>query len=283
MRPRSRKRWFVAIAGLALAVLLVCAALWRLTHNEFADQIQSIGGRYRSEVVDSRMSALMKVLQWQQPTTFHWIDLEGSEADDAWLAAHRDEIARQSDLCLFLRESRVTTTGLAALDGLENIDYLDLTGTMLEDRSIQTIVSLPRVVQLYIARTGISDSGLAGLSRSPHLVFLGIDRTQATDEGVAGLVTCPKLSGLSVLDADDECVTRLSGFAQIQYLHLQGNQVTGDSLSVLKQMQVLKGLSLYDTAFSEAELAELRQALPNCAVQQLSTSQIEAMREASWE
>lgn len=283
MRPRTRKRWFLAIAGLALAVLLVCAALWRLTHNEFADQIQSIGGRYRSEVVDSRMSALMKVLQWQQPTTFHWIDLEGSEADDAWLTAHRDDIARQSDLSLFLRDARVSTDGFAALNGLENIHTLDLTGTPLDDTATETIVTLPRVVQLYIGHTGITDSALAGLSRSPPLVFLCIDRTQATDEGIAGLATCPKLSALRVLDADDECVARLASFAQIRRLYLQGDQVTADSLSILKQMQVLKGLALYDTSFSEAELAELRQALPNCTVQQLSTTEIDAMRDAAWE
>ena len=279
----SRKRWLI-IAGLLLVVVCgLAGALRWLTHDEFQAEVQSVGGRYRSEVVDSRSTAFMKALNRQALTVFHWIDLEGSQADDAWLRSHRDDIRRQTHLFLFLRNSRITTKGLAALEGLDNLQGLDLTGTPLDDTAIDILATLPNAPQLYIGRTGISDSALAGLSRSPYLSFLCIDGAQATETGIAGLATCPRLNGVWILDADDKCLLRLTSLGGLTYLHLQGDQLTAESLPFLKQLSGLQLLTLFDTTFSDDELAELRQALPKCTVQQLDSARLTEARESSWE
>lgn len=283
MRVFSRNRWLVFTGLLLVVVCGIAGALKWLTHDEFRAEVQSVGGRYRSEVVDSRSTAFMKVLNRQSPTVFHWIDLDGSEADDAWLRSHRDDILRQTHLFLFLRNSRITTKGLAALEGLDNLQGLDLTGTPLDDTAIDILATLPNAPQLYIGHTGISDSALAGLSRSPYLSFLCIDGAQATETGIAGLATCPHLNGVWIVDANDESVALLPSLVRLQYLHLQGDQLTADSLRLLKQLSGLQLLTLFDTTFSDDELAELQQALPQCTVQQLDAARLEEARESSWE
>src|SRR5262249_33597255 len=136
--------------------------------------------------------------------------------------------------------------------------------------------------QLYISRTGISDTAVAKLAASPCLGFLTIDRTQATETGIAGLAKCPVLAGLWIDDADNDCVVRLSKLPHLQHLYLRGRDVTADSLPVLKQLR-LDVLVLYDTSLNEADIAELKLALPNCTIQQMEYSTLEAMRDASWE
>jgi len=280
--PR-RFRWSrLLAAGVAVLIVVGVASRW-WPRDSFVAEIERIGGRYRQQLIDGHFRAFLKVVHRQPLTVYHWIDLEKSQADDAWLRAHREDIQKQSDLCLFIGTPRITTDGLAELRGLENIDVLDATGMPLEDSSVETFVSLPRLIQLYIAHTGISDKALAGLATSPHLVFLAIDRTQATEAGIDGLKTCPVLSGLWILDADDDCVARVATFGRLTSLTLQGKDLHLESLLQLKSLPSLETLSLYDTKLTDAELNQLRQALPGCTIQQLESKKIQEMREASWE
>jgi hypothetical protein len=280
--PRRLRGLRVLAAGVAVVVVIGAASRW-LPSDSFVAEIERIGGRSRQQIIDARMTAFLKLIHRQPLTVYHWIDLERSQADDAWLLAHREDIQRQSDLCLFVRNPRITTDGIAELRGLENIDVLDVTGMPLENSAVETFVSLPRLIQLYIAHTGISDTALAGLATSPHLVFLSIDRTQATEAGIDGLKTCPVLSGLWILDADDDCVAHVATFSRLTSLALQGDQFTIESLAGLKSLQHLKVLSLFDSKFTDAELSQLRQALPGCTIQQMESKKIEEIREASWE
>ena len=185
-------------------MVLLCAggAWWWHAHN-FGNPVRRAGGRYRFVNLDSRTAAFFRFLNGREPRISHYVDFEGSDVDDEWLHAHRDRIARLSDLVLFLRETHVTGDGLSELRGMQNLTFLDLTGTPLTDADIAHVVTLPRVVKLYIGRTGISDSALAGLAQMPNLAFVCIDSTQATPQGIAGLATCPKVEALTLLDAAD--------------------------------------------------------------------------------
>lgn len=280
--PRRRFRWLRIATAVVVALLALGVTLRWLARDPFAAEVERIGGRYRQEVIESGFDAFMKALQREPLTVFHWIDLEHSRADDAWLAAHRDSIQRKSHLSLFVGNARVTAEGLAALRGLENMHSLDLTGTAVEEIAVETVVELPNLVALYISHTGIPDAALAGLSRSPHLVFVCIDARQATDAGINGLLTCPKLESLWIRDADDASAARLARFKRLTSLVLQGADVTAAAFPALKELQGLRVLTFFDTDLSEVELAELRQALPGCTVQQLDYEKVEAISESSW-
>src|SRR5690349_3961718 len=94
-----RRRWRLpAVVGLWVFVVVV-ASLW-LTYDSLPGAVRSIGGRYREESTASGVQAVLKLIYREPVRDYQSIDLEHSRADDAWLAAHRDQIARQSNVTL---------------------------------------------------------------------------------------------------------------------------------------------------------------------------------------
>lgn len=282
---RLRRTWIRLLLATSCVVILLCGggAWWWTSRPDFCDEVRLAGGRYRSEMMTTRTAAFFGYLSGRQPTVYHWIEFTGGDVDDEWLRAHHEEIAQTSDLVLTLRETRVTGEGLSTLRGLPNVIYLDLTGTPLTDADLPHIVTLPRLPQVYVGRTGISGAALSVLSQMPNLVHLCIDSTQATPEGMAGLETCPNLNSLTLLDADDESVAHVAQLQRLKFVMLAGENVTGDSLPVLKQMQNLQLLTFYDADLSDEEVEELQLALPGCTVQQMSSEVLEQLRESQWE
>ncbi len=65
----------------------------------------------------------------------------------------------------------------------------------------------------------------------------------------------------------DRPTGRLPGLTNLQHLKLHGTRVTGDGLVHLRSMTQLEWLSLGGNQVSDAGLAELKQALPNCQVE----------------
>lgn len=279
---RKRRRWLLAIAAVVSVFAMPAAGLWWLSRDRLKAEVIAIGGRYRCVEETGMAVAFRWATRWEHPHVMHRIDIGHSRADDAWLQSHANDLRQSNQLVLFLRESRVTAQGLAVLNDVQNLQFLDLSGTPLDNSAVDTLAGFPTLVNLWIAHTGISDSALAGLARAPHLVLLVIDARQATDAGLAGLRTCPHLQHLRIVDADNECVARLVGFEDLTALDLQGERIDADSLPVLKQMQSLHSLTLIDTQFSDGEVSELRQALTGCRIYQQKSSEIEAQREAGW-
>jgi hypothetical protein len=264
-------------AACVLVLLCLGGAWWWISRPEFGDEVRRAGGRYRSEMVDSPTMAFFRFLGGRQPKVYHWIDFEGSDVDDRWLHAHREDVARCTILVLFLRETRVTGQGLSTLHGMRNLTFLDLTGTPLTD------ADLPTTVQLHIGRTGISGSALAGLSQTPKLVHLSIDSTQATPEGIAGLATCPRLSSLTLIDAEDESVEQVAQLKRVQNLIVAGKEVTAASLPALKRLPGLQSLTIYGSDLSDDDLQDLQQSLPGCRVGTFPLEVLDRARESVWE
>lgn len=286
--PRSR--WMrrplmrLLLATTCIAILLCGGgAWWWMSRPDFGDEVRRAGGRYRSELMTTPTAAIFGYLSGRRPMVFHWIEFNGGDVDDEWLRAHHDEIAQTTDLILRLRETHVTGEGLSTLRGLQNVIYLDLTGTPLTDADLAHVVTLPRLPQILVGRTGISDAALAGLSQMPNLVHLCIDATQATPVGISGLGTCPNLESLTLLDADDESVAQIARLNRLKYLVLEGEDVTGESLPALKQMQNLKMLTFYAADLSREEVDELQMALPGCAVRRMSSEEFERLWESQRE
>lgn len=288
MSDAGHDHWFARYRRKLLLTLIVITlvaagvAIWSLQRG-FPHEVHAIGGRYRREVLDTWVQILFSQLNGRGPTVFHWIQLRNSEADDDWLHRHRDEIADLSHLILYMSDTNITGQGLSALREMDNIQYLDLSNTQLTDDDVSHIATLPNVTTLYIGGTGISDSALVELSAMPHLVWLGLDSSQATPHGLSELSKCKNLTGLHVENANDDSIANVAATAWPVYMNVDGSQLTAESLASLAKMSGLKLLTLYDSRFSDAELQELRQALPGCTIQQMEKRAVEEEMEASWD
>ncbi len=277
---RYRRRLLLTL--LVIVLVAIGVAIWSL-QGSFPDEVHAIGGRYRAEVSDTWVQILFSQLNGRGPTVFHWIQLRNSDVDDEWLQAHRDEIASLSHLILLMRDTTITGQGLSALREMDNIQYLDLSSVQLTDDDVAHIATLPNVTTLYIGGTGISDNALVELSAMPHLVWLGLDSSQATPHGLSELSKCKNLTGLHVENANDDSIANVAAAAWPIYMSVDGSELTAESLTSLAKMSPLKLLTLFDTTFSEAELQELRRALPGCTIQQLEMQVVEEQMEASWD
>lgn len=258
-----RQRGFVAVVT-ALVVAAPLAGLWWMDRATVDAAVREVGGRFHTA-----------------EDTGTWIDLSNSRVDDAWLNAQRENIKGLKSVVLSLEDVRITGAGLAAVAGMQNVVRLDLAGTRLADADMQQLASMEKLQVLNIGRTGASDAGLKVLARLPRLETLTIDRTQATPQGAAALARCAKLRGLTLLDADAQSVTAVQGL-RLLGLQLRGEGLDASCLPVLTQFTGLMNLTLYDSRFSDAELEGLRQALPDCTVDQVDYSTVEESIAAAW-
>ncbi len=71
----------------------------------------------------------------------------------------------------------------ACLEGLANLDTLDLSDTHLTDAGLEHIRRLPRLRELILCRTQVTDAAVRTLKEMPALVHVDIEGTRITDEG----------------------------------------------------------------------------------------------------
>lgn len=93
----------------------------------------------------------------------------------------------------------LTAGQLAALLSLkEQIVWLNLAGTELDDESLKIIGQLPQLRKLHLERNRISDQGLSKLSNLLHLEYLNVFGNSITDQGMVHLSKLPKLKELFI-------------------------------------------------------------------------------------
>jgi Leucine-rich repeat (LRR) protein len=89
----------------------------------------------------------------------------------------------------------VTGAGLAHLQGLTNLQWLSLAGTRVTDSGLVHLARLARLQALNLEGTQVTDAGLSHLAGLTRLERLNLKNTQVTDAGVARLQRAlPKLS-----------------------------------------------------------------------------------------
>jgi Leucine-rich repeat (LRR) protein len=71
----------------------------------------------------------------------------------------------------------------ACLEGLANLQTLDVSDTHLTDAGLKHLARLPKLRELILRRTLVSDAGVRTLKEMPALVHVDIDGTRITAEG----------------------------------------------------------------------------------------------------
>jgi hypothetical protein len=131
------------------------------------------------------------------------------------------------------------------------------------------------VVSVSLALNGkLTDSDLTILKEITTLKELGLTYTKTTDQG---LIHLKGLTNLEVLNLYGTKITdtglgHLKALPNLEVLNLGGNRITDGCLVHLKGLTKLKKLNLVNTfpksgMISDATIAELQKALPNCKIE----------------
>ena len=139
----------------------------------------------------------------------------------------------------------ITDAQLTELGKLRDLRSLYLQNTAITDQTLARMTGLSQLDSLSLYNTRISDAGLRHVAQLPSLSRLEIGLTQVTDAGLAPLVDLPMLQRLYLKSTaiSDAGVEHLRQMTRLQELRIQGTQITADGL------------------------AELKAALPGCAIQ----------------
>lgn len=164
------------------------------------------------------------------------IDVE-QIVDDSMIAG-----LRQLDSLRILRieRSEITAAGLSSLEGLPQLQHLQIRGRPLDDASLTCIGKLTELRVLNLPQLDATAEGFRQLAKLSNLELLRIGGKCIDDEWLALLVELPRL----------------------KFLHLIGPGITDAGLSHVGGLPKLQSFYLDDAAVSEAALESLLQSRP---------------------
>jgi Leucine-rich repeat (LRR) protein len=118
-----------------------------------------------------------------------------------------------------------------------NVIWVNLCNTRITDAVMECVEGLGEIQELDLSSTRITDAGIEHLKRSTQLQYLFLADCKITD---AGLRHLKGLTRLKLLSLDDTKVTdagleHLQGLTQLQELDLYGTQVTNEGIRRLQQ------------------------------------------------
>ena len=154
------------------------------------------------------------------------------------------------------------------LDGLPQLQELDLGHTKVSDAGLQLLEGLARLQELDLEGTKVGNAGLAHLKGLTQLQRLNLCNTAVNDAGLA------YLSGLKKLRRLDLCGTKISdaglvhirALTELRSLGLSDSTVRDVGLDRLKGLTQLQELGLGFTDVSDAGMSRFRRAVPRCTI-----------------
>lgn len=132
----------------------------------------------------------------------------------------------------------VTSEGFWALGGIANLRSLWIRDTALSDSDLAALSGLPNLTRLEIGRTEVSDDGMKYLKRMPGLKALGLSRTRVSDAGLADIGQISNLEELEINDTPvtDDGLRHLLNLTKLKVLGVAGTGVSDISPARLRQL-----------------------------------------------
>jgi Leucine-rich repeat (LRR) protein len=180
---------------------------------------------------------------------------------------------------LNLRGTRITDSTLEMLEGVPSLEWLDIGWAEVTDTGLDHLAALSNLKWLTMGGNKLTDASLQFLRQMPQLEYLDIGGQQRTDSGLwsvllseTGMQSIASVTGLRELRMEGRNVTGrglelLKPLAKLERLDLQGcKRLRPDAADVLASMKQLKVVDLKDSSLTAEAVEKIRAALPNCEV-----------------
>lgn len=194
---------------------------------------------------------------------------------------------------LYLKDSKVTDDGLAALEGVQNLRMINLSNTQITDSGLSRLSALPGLREIVLTGTRVTNAGVRKLKEARPAVDVeklseSEKTTQAQDRalpqiGEAGgrfIYAGPRIIKSKPImlwferSLTDSDLRRLKESLEawnnsLQELQLTDEGITDAGLVNLEGLTHLRRLTLIGTKVTDAGERKLRQALPKLEVLRL--------------
>lgn len=158
--------------------------------------------------------------------------------------------------------SGVSTTGVSALAGEQNLERISFVGTAIDDDAFDVLAKLPDLTSLHIVsgRVTFSDSAFKALGQSQYLRELTIGPASLSEGGAEHLAQAETLEHLRIIDgrADADAFRYLGRLTGLRTLWL-GVELNPDAnpLPQLRLLTRLERLSLHAPAIDDLAARDL--------------------------
>ena len=258
----------------ALLIAAGCVGFWVWWHqaNDMGPAVEAAGGQFYSFDSNPIFERVAVRLTTGRLTRNSMVRFLPGRVDDSWLQQHKQRLSRLPSLLLYLRNPQITDQGLAQLNGMDNLVYLDLEGSSVTDGAIEHLSTLSGMTAMNLAGTKITATGFQRLYTPRVRGGVIVDSSQLTGQGVQTVLGVGVPFSFGLHQATDESVALLAKLP-LRNIEIQGEAVTSKSVAVLSQMKTAKYLMLVDVSLEPDELAQLKASLPGCRIDQMTSSQ----------
>ena len=155
---------------------------------------------------------------------------------------------------------QVGDAGVAHLQPLAGLTYLNLAGTQVSDKGVVHLARLKQLSSWSLAATQVTDRGVKSLGSLQRLRQLILDDTVITDTAIEHLNPFPKLDNvwLSKTRITDAALKHLGTISQLRTLYLNGTDITDVGMGHLAALTELRSLGISETAVTEQGLQHLK-------------------------
>ncbi len=135
-------------------------------------------------------------------------------------------------------QSQVSDKGVENLNGLSELESLDLRNTEVSDDGLEVFGGLTGLVSLSLGNSRVTDSGLVHLAGLTKLVTLDLGCTQVRGNGLKHLKNLPRLSAIIFQgsQATDACLADLS-LTRLKLLDLRETWVSASGVDEFERRQ----------------------------------------------
>ena len=169
-------------------------------------------------------------------------------------------------LTLFVRETGISSEGLAHLSALGQLKTLVLTGNF-SDSGLKHLSGLQSLESIDLSDNSLTGEGFKDLAELTSLRQLFLHGNPINDEGLRhiGQLTSIDMLGLSGSHVTDEGLRHLSSLRNLRYLGMSETKITDAGLAHLAALTSLQRLELGSGVTRDGKAA-LQKKLPNCDI-----------------
>ena len=157
-------------------------------------------------------------------------------------------------------------TAISELPALKSLNFTNLTHLKNASTTLGSLGKLKDLQGLYLPQTIDEGEGVESLANLTTLKSLNLGKCDITDEHLKSITKLKNLTHLVLFsnDVTDECIDSILRFKNLTYLDISTNDLTSVGIKKLAALKNLKRISLYNIKLTDAEVAEIKTALPDC-------------------